>query len=104
MNMKKSCSLFLLTASLCWIGPAAAADRSPQTAAQPEFSSRHRIVVAGPADVAVFRPGCRPGFKVAPTRFKAFDDRRWPYVSWRGSCDSLYVPGPLVTFVRNQWY
>jgi hypothetical protein len=96
--MKEISPLLLLAASLCWVGPT---DASAQNR---EFSARHRVVVAGPSDVVVFRPGCRPGFTVAPTRFKTFDDRRWPYVSWRGSCDSLYAPGPMVTFVTNQWY
>jgi hypothetical protein len=108
--MNKFSPLLLLAASLCWVGPAGAAERSPRTpviggvaAQQHEFSSRHRVA-AGPSDVVAFRRGCRPGFTVAPTRFRTFDDWRWPYVSWRGSCDSLYAPGPLVTFVRDRWW
>lgn len=94
--MKRIGPSLLLAASLCWVGPTGAA------AQHQEFSSRHRV--PGPSDVVAFRPACLPGFTVAPTRFKTFGDRRWPYVSWRGSCDSLYAPGPMVRFVRYQWY
>jgi hypothetical protein len=104
--MKKISPLLLLAAALSWVGPAAAAEKpvagTLAAAQHTEFSARH--LVPGPADVAVFRRGCRPGFTVAPTGFKAYGDWRWPYVSWRGSCDSLYVPGPRVTFVRYQGY
>ena len=50
--------------------------------------------------VVVVPPG---GFKVAPIPFKV-RDKRWPYVSWIGLRDSIYAPGPLVTFVRGGSY
>jgi hypothetical protein len=109
--MRSTTALLLLSAALCWVTPASAdvsGGRQTRLAgnvptAEPlemnsrEMSSRHRHGHRGRI-VAVGR-ACT-GFTVAPTLEKTYFDRRWPYVSWRGSCDSLYAPGPLVTFVR----
>jgi hypothetical protein len=99
----RSIALLLVTgAALSLAGPAladeskAAFDRD--ALAQHEMSSRHRAGV-----IAVRGRLCGPGFTVAPTLHKTYGDRRWPYVSWRGACDSLYAPGPLVTFVRYSY-
>lgn len=82
-------------------GPVAAKDTRPQypslrdtNSAGLEMSSRHRysrIVASG---------RLAPQYTYAPIAHKVFGDPRWPYVHWRGSHDSLYAPGPLVTFVR----
>jgi hypothetical protein len=108
--MRSTTALLLIGTALCWVSPASAdasggrqavlASNAP--AATPfEMSSRHRHRHHGRI-VAVAR-AC-PGFTVAPTWEKTYFDRRWPYVNWRGSCDSLYAPGPLVTFVRYHGY
>ena len=104
--MNRITPLLLMGAALCFISPANAdGSRSRQLALSGdtfaqhhEMSSRHRRVQVG---AVVAPPG---GFIVAPTPNKAWDDWRWPYVSWIGARDSLYVPGPLVTFVRYGSY
>jgi hypothetical protein len=104
--MQSTIVLILLGAALSSVGPANAdvsRVRQPVLASdapmgQPfEMSSRHRHLHRG--RIVAVGHAC-PGFTVAPTLQKTYFDRRWPYVSWRGSCDSLYGPGPLVTFVR----
>ena len=80
--MKSTTALLLLGAALCMAGPASAGDSH----------WRSRVVVVPPG-----------GFTTAPISHKVFD-RRWPYVSWIGVRDSLYAPGPLVTFVRYDSY
>jgi hypothetical protein len=89
------------------VGPASAEDTPAQTSAlrsdtsarQHPMSSRHRHWHR----VAVSARAC-PGFTIAPTLDKTYGDKRWPYVNWRGACDSLYAPGPAVTFVRSGSY
>jgi hypothetical protein len=99
--MKNTATVLVLGAALCVVSPAIAKDRHAQglsirgDAARLEMSSRHRHARIG-RPLAVAPPA---GFTHAPTWYKAYDDRRWPYVSWIGLRDSLYVPGPLVTFV-----
>ena len=105
--MTRTTALFLLSAALGLAGPAGAAETHPQTSglrsgmsAQPhEMSSRHRWRER----VAVTARAC-PGATVAPIAYKVYGDKRWPYVNWRGACDSSYAPGPFVTFVRYESY
>jgi hypothetical protein len=100
--MKNTATLLVLGAAVCLVSPAGAKERLAQTLSisgdtsrQYEMSSRQRRVQVSRV-VAVAPPR---GFTHAPTWYKAYDDWRWPYVSWVGARDSLYVPGPLVTFV-----
>ena len=111
--MTRIAALLLLSATLGLAGPARADDTHAQTLAlrsdasarhgetSSEMSSRHRSWRHD--RVAVFARAC-PGFTVAPTPSKTYGDWRWPYVNWRGACDSLYAPGPAVTFVRYGAY
>ena len=104
--MTRTIVLFLLSAALGLAGPAGAAEthaptsglRSGMSVQQHEMSSRHRWRER----VAVIARAC-PGATVAPIAHKVYGDKRWPYVNWRGACDSLYAPGPLVTFVRYEF-
>lgn len=103
--MKMTTALLLLGSALCSVSPANADDSRQQklvfgsdTSLPQEMSSRHRHWRVGRV-VAPYS-----GFTHAPTLHKAFHDKRWPYVSWIGARDSLYVPGPLVTFVRYGSY
>jgi hypothetical protein len=106
--MKTFAVLFLLGAASGLVGPASADQAAAPTfalgldpsAEQHEMSSRHR---RWHDRVAVARRAC-PGFTVAPIPHKVFGDKRWPYVHWIGACDSLYAPGPAVTFVRYDSY
>jgi hypothetical protein len=110
ISMKRIAALFLLSAALGFVGPASAEETQAQTSGlssgmsgqQHEMSSRHRHR-SHDRRVAVSARAC-PGFTVAPIAHKVYGDKRWPYVSWIGACDSLYAPGPLVTFVRYQSY
>jgi hypothetical protein len=106
--MKRFAVLFLLGAASGLAGPASAAEASAPkfalsvgpSAQQHAMSSRHR---RWHDRVAVARRAC-PGFTVAPIAHKIFGDKRWPYVHWIGACDSLYAPGPSVTFVGYDSY
>jgi hypothetical protein len=106
--MKRTTAFLLLGAALCCVSPANAEEPRAQTLSvgsnassrQHEMSSRHRHLRHGRS--VVMARAC-DGFTVAPTLHKVYGDRRWPYVSWFGSCDSLYAPGPAVTFVRYSW-
>jgi hypothetical protein len=108
--MTRITALLLLGAALGLAGPASADETHAQpsglssgTSAQPhDMSSRHRHRSHERA-VTVRARAC-PGYTVAPIAHKVYGDRRWPYVNWRGACDSLYAPGPLVTFVRYESY
>ena len=101
--MKTTTALILLAAAAAFVGPAGADETRAQTSAlkteapllQHDLSSRHRH---WRHDGGVSARVCR-GFTIAPTELKTWGDRRWPYVNWRGACDSLYAPGPFVTFV-----
>lgn len=103
--MKSTTALALLGSFLCVATPAEADQARAQQPApsagasvQPhELSSRHRHWRGGHA-VVVRR--LAPPYTHAPIPHKVFGDPRWPYVHWFGSPDSLYVAGPLVTFVR----
>jgi hypothetical protein len=105
--MARTTALLLLSAALGLTGPARAGNthaqtsvlRSDTSARHDEMSSRHRPW----RHDRVFARVC-PGFTVAPTLSKTYGDKRWPYVNWRGACDSLYAPGPAVTFVRYGSY
>jgi hypothetical protein len=110
MSMTRATPLILLSAALCLVDPAGAQEARSQTSAfktdtsarQHDMSSRHGYAQHGRI-VAVSARACR-GFTIAPTQHKTYRDRRWPYVNWRGACDSLYAPGPLVTFVGHGSY
>jgi hypothetical protein len=107
--MTRITALLLFSAALGLAGPARADNthaqtsllRSDTSARHHEMSSRHRPWRHD--RVAVFARAC-PGFTVAPTPYKTYGDKRWPYVNWRGACDSLYAPGPAVTFVSYGSY
>jgi hypothetical protein len=104
MSMKTTTALILLAAAVCSADPAGADETRARTSAlktdtpvlQHDMSSRHRHWHDRRGTVST--RACR-GFTIAPTEFKAYGDWRWPYVNWRGACDSLYAPGPFVTFV-----
>lgn len=107
--MTRITALLLLSVALGLASPARAGDTHAQTLAltgdtsvrHHEMSSRHRHWRHDRA--AVIARAC-PGFTVAPTLSKTYGDWRWPYVNWRGACDSLYAPGPAVTFVAYGSY
>lgn len=106
--MTRTTALLLLGAALGLAGPASADESHPQksglssgtSAPRHEMSSRR----SHPHDrITAYARAC-PGFTVAPIAHKVYGDKRWPYVSWIGGCDSLYAPGPFVTFVRHESY
>jgi hypothetical protein len=101
--MTRTTALIVLSAAICLGGPATAREARSEPAAFStaasapiEVSSRHRY--AHGRVVALARLPAQ--YTHAPIAHKVFGDPRWPYVNWRGHPDSLYVPGPLVTFVR----
>lgn len=107
--MKTAITLLVVGVALCLARPASAggsqsaalALNSAALAQQSDLSSRHKPWRRG--HVVSYARAC-PGYTYAPISHKVFNDRRWPYVNWRGACDSLYAPGPLVTFVRYPSY
>jgi hypothetical protein len=107
--MTRTTALLLLSAALGLASPASADEthaptlalRSDASAQPHEMSARHRSWRHDRA--TVYARACT-GFTIAPTLYKTYGDKRWPYVNWRGACDSLYAPGPAVTFVRYGSY
>jgi hypothetical protein len=105
--MTRTSALLLLGSALCLVSPASAEVSHAQKLAlgndaqQHEMSSRHRHWRGGRVVAVATRV---PGYTYAPISHKVFGDPRWPYVNWRGARDSLYAPGPLVTFVRYDSY
>ena len=104
--MTRTIALLLLGSALCLASPAVAKDTYTQPttfalgsdAQAHEMSARHRYARQSGAFIAAAR--AQPGYTYAPISHKVFNDPRWPYVNWRGAWDSLYAPGPRVTFVR----
>jgi len=106
--MTKITALLLLGAALCVVSPANAKDKVTQPSlarggdSQVDMSARHRYGRHGGVFIAAAR--AQPGYTYAPISHKVFNDPRFPYVNWRGAWDSLYAPGPRVTFVRSGAY
>ena len=101
--MTRTTVLITLSAVISLTGPATAAEKRSQhqtfsaaAMAPIEVSSRHRTTHE--RVVALARLPAQ--YTHAPIAHKVFGDPRWPYVNWRGHPESLYAPGPLVTFVR----